>query len=183
MYLVVLFLIFYLLVPCAGKFSAKGYFLQSLLCHLAQGDAVQVTVKLEQCKNADYTFGASRECGFIEKLLEVWMYCMYVCTVCMYSMYCYVLCISWYFMSTSILRLLKFYLSCLTSIWIAYIMFVYTYYRQDVCICICLHSILCRYVCIVIGYCTYLSSSYVDNYLYWRLPTILNYSCQISSVL
>eukprot|EP01036_Dinobryon_divergens_P026855 gene26855-35547_t len=41
-----------------GKFSAKGYFLQSLLCHLAQGDAVQVTVKLDQCKNADYTFGS-----------------------------------------------------------------------------------------------------------------------------
>mmetsp|Transcript_11767 Transcript_11767/g.16139 ORF Transcript_11767/g.16139 Transcript_11767/m.16139 type:complete len:175 (-) Transcript_11767:163-687(-) len=52
-----------------GKFSTKGYFLQCLLCHLAQGDAVAVTHKLESCKNVDYTFGSSRECGFIEKLL------------------------------------------------------------------------------------------------------------------
>ena len=54
-----------------GKFSAKGHFLQCLLCHLAQGDTVQTAAKVSSCKDADYTFGASRECGFVEKLLEV----------------------------------------------------------------------------------------------------------------
>lgn len=54
-----------------GAFSAKGYFFQCLLCHLASGDYVRVTNKLNEFKNADYTFGASRECGFIEKLMKV----------------------------------------------------------------------------------------------------------------
>ena len=54
-----------------GAFSAKGYFFQALLCHLASGDAVQVGVKLDEFKNADFSFGSSRECGFVEKLWRV----------------------------------------------------------------------------------------------------------------
>lgn len=54
-----------------GKYSAKGYFLQSLLCHLAAGDNVAVKGKLEEYKNADFSFPGSRECGFVEKLIQV----------------------------------------------------------------------------------------------------------------
>jgi alpha-soluble NSF attachment protein len=54
-----------------GAFSAKGYFLQALLCHLALGDQVQVRNKLEEYKNLDYSFGSSREEDFITKLIEV----------------------------------------------------------------------------------------------------------------
>ena len=54
-----------------GQYSAKGYFLQALLCYLATGDAVQVSNKVEEYKNADYSFGASRECDFIVKLAQV----------------------------------------------------------------------------------------------------------------
>jgi alpha-soluble NSF attachment protein len=54
-----------------GAFSAKGYFLQALLCHLALGDQVQVRNKLEEYKNLDYSFGSSREADFITKLIEV----------------------------------------------------------------------------------------------------------------
>lgn len=54
-----------------GQYAAKGYFMQSLLCYLAMGDAVQVNNKIEEYKNADYSFGASRECDFIQKLTKV----------------------------------------------------------------------------------------------------------------
>ncbi len=54
-----------------GQYAAKGYFLQSLLCFLAMGDAVQVTNKIDAFKNADYSFAASRECDFIQKLAKV----------------------------------------------------------------------------------------------------------------
>jgi alpha-soluble NSF attachment protein len=54
-----------------GAFSAKGYFLQALLCHLALGDQVQVRNKLDEYKNLDYSFGSSREADFITKLIEV----------------------------------------------------------------------------------------------------------------
>ena len=52
-----------------GKFSAKGYFFQALLCLLAQGDNVATRIKVEEYKNSDYSFGSSRECEFVEKLL------------------------------------------------------------------------------------------------------------------
>lgn len=54
-----------------GAYSAKGYFFQCLLCHLAGGDRVAVDIKLEEFKNLDYTFPKSRECGFVEQLLQV----------------------------------------------------------------------------------------------------------------
>jgi alpha-soluble NSF attachment protein len=54
-----------------GKFSAKGYLFQSLLCYLAAGDTVAVRNKLEAYKTVDYSFGSSRECAFIEKLADV----------------------------------------------------------------------------------------------------------------
>lgn len=54
-----------------GKYSAKGYFQQSLLCHLAAGDNVAVKSKLEEFKNADFSFPTSRECGLVEKLVQV----------------------------------------------------------------------------------------------------------------
>lgn len=59
-----------------GQYSAKGYFFQSLLCHLASGDTVSVRNKLDAYKSVDYSFQSSRECGFIEKLLEVGYYIM-----------------------------------------------------------------------------------------------------------
>lgn len=54
-----------------GSYSAKGHFLHCVLCHLAAGDAVAAANKIEAFKNADYSFGSSRECGFIEKLVQV----------------------------------------------------------------------------------------------------------------
>ena len=53
-----------------GKFSAKGYFFQALLCHLAQGDNVATRLKVDEFKSADYSFGSSRECEFVESLLS-----------------------------------------------------------------------------------------------------------------
>lgn len=38
------------------KFSAKGYFLQSVLCTLARGDIVHADSQLERFKEQDYTF-------------------------------------------------------------------------------------------------------------------------------
>lgn len=52
-----------------GKFSAKGYFFQALLCLLAQGDNVAIRIKVDEYKNSDYSFGSSRECELVEKLL------------------------------------------------------------------------------------------------------------------
>lgn len=54
-----------------GAFSAKGYFLQALLCYLALGDQVQVRNKLEEYKNLDFSFGSAREADFINKLIDV----------------------------------------------------------------------------------------------------------------
>jgi len=53
-----------------GAYSAKGYFFQALLCYLASGDNVAVKSKLDAFKNVDFSFGPSRECQFIEKLLQ-----------------------------------------------------------------------------------------------------------------
>jgi len=53
-----------------GQYSAKGYFFQSLLCHLASGDSVSVGIKIEEYEQVDYTFPTSRECQLVKKLLE-----------------------------------------------------------------------------------------------------------------
>jgi len=53
-----------------GSFSAKGYFFQCLLCTMALGDEVAIEQKLAHFKNADYTFPNSRECQFVEKLVQ-----------------------------------------------------------------------------------------------------------------
>jgi alpha-soluble NSF attachment protein len=52
-----------------GKFSAKGYLFQALLCHLAAGDNVATRLKVDEYKSTDYSFGSSRECDLVEKLL------------------------------------------------------------------------------------------------------------------
>lgn len=57
-----------------GQYSAKGYLLQALLCFLAMGDAVQVNNKLNDYKNIDFSFSASRECDFVQKLNKVKKY-------------------------------------------------------------------------------------------------------------
>lgn len=54
-----------------GAFSAKGYFFQSLLCRIAQGDPILVNNKLEQYSGEDSSFASSRECEFISKLSKV----------------------------------------------------------------------------------------------------------------
>eukprot|EP01041_Mallomonas_annulata_P012231 gene12231-25682_t len=53
-----------------GAYSAKGYFLQAAMCHLAVGDNVATRSKISAFKNADYSFGPSRECQFVEKLID-----------------------------------------------------------------------------------------------------------------
>lgn len=54
-----------------SSYSAKNYFQQCLFCCLALGDTVQVSNKLEDFKNNDFTFSSSRECDFVSKLLKV----------------------------------------------------------------------------------------------------------------
>ena len=53
-----------------GAYSAKGHFFNSLLCHMATYDNVNVAIKLSQYIEKDYTFGNSREGQFIDKLLK-----------------------------------------------------------------------------------------------------------------
>jgi alpha-soluble NSF attachment protein len=53
-----------------GKYAAKGHFFNASLCFLAQGDLVAITNKLEEFKNADFSFGSSRECQFVEELVN-----------------------------------------------------------------------------------------------------------------
>lgn len=52
------------------KFNAKGYFLQSILCHLANNDAVGAEQALGKYEGVDYTFGESREGKFSRQLVE-----------------------------------------------------------------------------------------------------------------
>lgn len=52
------------------KFNAKGYFLQSTLCHLANGDSVGASQALARYEGVDYTFGESREGKFARQLVE-----------------------------------------------------------------------------------------------------------------
>jgi alpha-soluble NSF attachment protein len=52
------------------KFNAKGYFLQSVLCHLAGNDAVGAEQALAKYEGIDYTFAESREGKFSRQLVE-----------------------------------------------------------------------------------------------------------------
>lgn len=52
------------------KFNAKGYFLQSILCQLANCDAVGAEQALQRYEGVDYTFSESREGKFARTLVE-----------------------------------------------------------------------------------------------------------------
>lgn len=56
-----------------GAFSAKGYFLQAVLSHLAAGDSVAAGNVVNTAKNTDHSYPSSRECTFSEQLIEVWL--------------------------------------------------------------------------------------------------------------
>jgi len=52
------------------KFNAKGYFLQAIICHLANNDDVAAEQCQDRCKAADYTFDSSREGKFASQMIE-----------------------------------------------------------------------------------------------------------------
>ena len=52
------------------KFNAKGYFLQSILCQLANSDAIGAEQALQRYEGVDYTFSESREGKFARTLVE-----------------------------------------------------------------------------------------------------------------
>jgi alpha-soluble NSF attachment protein len=52
------------------KFNAKGYFLQSILCHLGNSDAIAAEQALAKYEGVDYTFGESREGKFARQLVD-----------------------------------------------------------------------------------------------------------------
>ena len=52
------------------KFNAKGYFLQSILCQLANSDAIGAEQALQRYEGIDYTFSESREGKFARTLVE-----------------------------------------------------------------------------------------------------------------
>jgi len=52
------------------KYNAKGYFVQAILCHLANGDAVASSQALGRYMNMDFTFPDSREGKFCTSLVE-----------------------------------------------------------------------------------------------------------------
>lgn len=52
------------------KYNAKGYYLQSIFCHLANGDAIASSQALQKFENLDFTLGDSREGKFSAKLIE-----------------------------------------------------------------------------------------------------------------
>lgn len=52
------------------KYNAKGYFVQAILCHLANGDAVASSQALSRYMNMDFTFPDSREGKFCSSLVE-----------------------------------------------------------------------------------------------------------------
>jgi alpha-soluble NSF attachment protein len=52
------------------KFNAKGYFLQAILCQLANGDAVGAEQALSRYEGVDYTFTESREGKFARQLVD-----------------------------------------------------------------------------------------------------------------
>mmetsp|Transcript_37332 Transcript_37332/g.57305 ORF Transcript_37332/g.57305 Transcript_37332/m.57305 type:complete len:310 (+) Transcript_37332:107-1036(+) len=52
------------------KYNAKGYFLQCILCHLANGDSVAASQGLGKFGSLDYTLDESREGKFARHLVE-----------------------------------------------------------------------------------------------------------------
>lgn len=52
------------------KYNAKGYFTQSVFCHLANGDAIGASQALQKFGNLDFTLGDSREGKFCARLIE-----------------------------------------------------------------------------------------------------------------
>jgi alpha-soluble NSF attachment protein len=52
------------------KYNAKSYFLQAILCHLANGDAIGAEQALGRYEGVDYTFAESREGKFCRQLVE-----------------------------------------------------------------------------------------------------------------
>jgi alpha-soluble NSF attachment protein len=52
------------------KYNAKGYFLQSIFCHLAGSDAIAAQQALERYEGIDYTFSESREGKLCRQLVE-----------------------------------------------------------------------------------------------------------------
>lgn len=51
------------------KFNAKGYFLQAILCQLANGDNVGAQNSVQRYQAVDYTFSESREGRFCQQLV------------------------------------------------------------------------------------------------------------------
>jgi alpha-soluble NSF attachment protein len=52
------------------KFNAKGYFMQGILCHLANNDSVGAEQALNRYESLDYTLSESREGKFCRSLVE-----------------------------------------------------------------------------------------------------------------
>lgn len=52
------------------KFNAKGFLFNAALCKLNMNDTVALHDDIERYKDMDYTFGNSRECKLIEKLMQ-----------------------------------------------------------------------------------------------------------------
>jgi alpha-soluble NSF attachment protein len=52
------------------KFNAKGYFLQAVLCHLANSDAIAAQQAMQRYEGVDYTFSESREGKFCRQLVD-----------------------------------------------------------------------------------------------------------------
>jgi alpha-soluble NSF attachment protein len=52
------------------KFNAKGYFLQAILCHLANSDAIAAQQSMQRYEGIDYTFAESREGKFCRQLID-----------------------------------------------------------------------------------------------------------------
>ena len=52
------------------KFNAKGYFLQAILCHLANSDSIAAEQAMARYSSLDYTFADSREGKLCQKLIE-----------------------------------------------------------------------------------------------------------------
>ena len=52
------------------KYNAKGYFLQCIMCHLANGDAIAGAQSLQKFSGLDFTYSESREGKFSEQLVS-----------------------------------------------------------------------------------------------------------------
>jgi alpha-soluble NSF attachment protein len=52
------------------KFNARGFFLQAILCHLANNDAIAAEQAFSRYSSLDYTFGDSREGKLCQRLIE-----------------------------------------------------------------------------------------------------------------